>query len=193
MRLGGNVRGDVTRRDAASAASVAGLSLLPGREDTPAFSLLSSLRDSAAPGFSGSRSEPESGRSHESASATLSSVPAGSHSETSRPSDAPHGTIDSSTAEGGILLPPFLLSSSDSYTSPIIRTAVAGYSDFELRLRVLVSPIRCSSAHIGVSGHALPLRPIAFFRLFSPRLHNSLLSRSRQIHHLWAAKRTIRD
>jgi hypothetical protein len=77
----------VSLADCAAASS-----LPPDTDGTPAFFPVYSLRGSTAPGFSGSHSEPAVGRSPESATATLSSVPADSHSETWILADAPHGT-----------------------------------------------------------------------------------------------------
>jgi len=55
--------------------------------------------------------------------------------------------------EGGILLPPFLLSACDPYTSEIIACFPEAYKNFHSWATVsIVSPIRCSSAENGISG-----------------------------------------
>ena len=55
--------------------------------------------------------------------------------------------------ESGILLPPFLLSAFDAYTSTIIPCVLAGYTRALSSAKVsIVSPIRWSSAENGISG-----------------------------------------
>jgi hypothetical protein len=55
--------------------------------------------------------------------------------------------------EGGILSPPFLLSSCHPCTFAIIRYILAGYNGFRTQATVsIASPIPCSSAETGISG-----------------------------------------
>ena len=61
--------------------------------------------------------------------------------------------LKKSGGEGGILVPPFLLSSCDAYTSTIIPCVLVGYKQIRSSATVsIVSLIRWSSAENGIRG-----------------------------------------
>jgi hypothetical protein len=90
-KLAGNARGDAARPAGSAVAYVAVSGPLLCTGGTQASSPRSSLPASTTLGFCGSHSAPAPARSLESVVATPSSVPVGSHSETSRLESAPHG------------------------------------------------------------------------------------------------------